>query len=113
LKKTIALLLIIFALSNAQFETDENALSTCQQSCCIMANGTYDVAHGTCSDIADPLAHSSCNNRCLERLSHSVSRMAPGGCRAPLIVMLGILSCALAFENRRFSLGAGIKKNRR
>jgi hypothetical protein len=112
LKKTAAFLLIIFALSNAQFEMDEKALSMCQKSCCIDANGTYEEAYGTCSDIANPLNHSACNNKCLERLSHSVSQMAPGGCCAPAIVMLGLL-CALAFERRGFSLGARIKKNRK
>jgi hypothetical protein len=100
LKKMAGLLLIIFALSNAQFEMDEKALSTCQQMCCINANGTYADAPATCSEPEDPLEHSSCNNRCLERFSHSVAQMSPdgGACCAPAFAMLGLASCAFACE---------------
>jgi hypothetical protein len=92
--RTFAALLILFAVSAAQFEDVDQKLAVCERGCCTDAGYAWNESMGECHPGAGParLAYTSCMNRCAQDAQRQIMARSPGSnlCFAPGFLIMAV-----------------------
>lgn len=85
--RLLAAMLLIIALSFAQFEQADAELVSCERSCCMNAGGSWG---GNCTVVS--LNYTSCKEGCLAQEQRTVQGMSLGSdCCGPGFLLSGIV----------------------
>ncbi len=85
--RLLAAMLLIIALSSAQFEQADQQLVSCERSCCTGAGGSWG---GSCNVAS--LNYTSCRDACLAQEQRTVQGMSLGtDCCGPGFLLSGVV----------------------